>query len=100
VAVFQLLGSEEAAVCISSSVKLGVAVLVCIEGMSVSRSVGSGVAVSRPSPGILCPYYRQFIMTTDVTVQQLELKERLCREVLQLLERLGVGQCTMRGTCE
>lgn len=34
---------------------------------------------------------------TDVTLQQLELKKRLCREMLQLLETLGAGQCRMRG---
>jgi len=34
---------------------------------------------------------------TDVTTQQLELKERLCRELLELLERLGAGECRMRG---
>lgn len=33
----------------------------------------------------------------DVTMQQLELKERLCREMLELLERLGAGECRMRG---
>jgi hypothetical protein len=41
-----------------------------------------------------------YSLTTDVTVQQLEFKERLCREVLQLLEMLGAGQCRTRGTCE
>jgi len=30
-------------------------------------------------------------------MQQLELKERLCRELLELLERLGAGECRMRG---
>ncbi|XP_021936828.1 protein msta-like isoform X2 [Zootermopsis nevadensis] len=34
---------------------------------------------------------------TDVTTQKLELKERLCREVLQLLETLRAGQCRLRG---
>jgi hypothetical protein len=27
----------------------------------------------------------------------LELKERLCRELLELLESLGAGECRMRG---
>jgi len=30
-------------------------------------------------------------------MQQLELKERLCRELLESLERLGAGECRMRG---
>jgi hypothetical protein len=41
---------------------------------------------------IPCSYFE-----TDVTTQQLELKERLCRELLELLERLGAGECRMRG---
>jgi hypothetical protein len=32
-------------------------------------------------------------------MQQLELKERLCRELLELLETLGAGECRMRGGC-
>jgi len=34
---------------------------------------------------------------TDISMQQLERKERLCRELLLLLVNLGAGQCRMRG---
>ncbi|KDR10160.1 Protein msta, isoform B [Zootermopsis nevadensis] len=40
---------------------------------------------------------RKAAITQDVTTQKLELKERLCREVLQLLETLRAGQCRLRG---
>jgi hypothetical protein len=39
-------------------------------------------------------------LATGISEQQLQLKERLCREVLQLLQTLGAGQCRMRGQNE
>jgi hypothetical protein len=36
-------------------------------------------------------------MISDLTEEQLVLKETLCKDLLHLLMQLGAGQCRMRG---
>lgn len=38
------------------------------------------------------------MMCLDLSEDQLLLKDRLCREILQVLEQLGAGRCRLRGT--